>query len=63
MAFFLARRGGWNDKHEVIIPKGALIKQYNLGDKSPEDLEKLLPLLDELIASGADSGLDDGSDT
>lgn len=64
MAFFLARRGGWNDKTEVIIPKGGLIRQYNLGDKSPEDLERLLPLLDELIASGNDDQIDDaGIDT
>lgn len=63
MAFFLSRRGGWNDKLDIVAPKGALIRQYNLGDKSPEELEALLPVLDAIIASGGDDKLDDGLDS
>lgn len=57
MAFTLARRGGWNEKITLRAP-GGLIRNYNLSGKTAEELEAVLPLLDELIAKGEATDID-----
>lgn len=61
MAFTLARRGGWNEKITLRAP-GGLIRNYDLSGKTAEELEQVLPLLDELIAKGEATEIDVSDD-
>lgn len=56
--FILARLGGWSTKVEHSGPDGGAIPTtFDLGKLAPEQLEAMLPVIDQLLgAAGAEPG-------
>lgn len=50
--FYLRTKGGWKTGHEIAGPGGGPIRTFDLSGYSPEEIAKMMPLLDQLIEQG-----------
>lgn len=53
--FYLRTQGGWSSKVEHMGAGGGPIRTFDLSKFSPEELEQMMPLLDQLIEDGGGS--------
>lgn len=53
MIFYLKTKGGWSQKHEIVGKDGGPIRTFDLSGYTPEQLQLLMPIIDQLIADMA----------